>query len=103
MDSGNLFRLGIFQQLRARGPVPAGIGSRAAPYVTWGVGAVSTATSDAAVDDRRRAGYLGAGVEFEVPRLAHIGLSFTYRPMLLAGWIDTAKLSDRPASRSWSG
>ena len=36
------------------------------------------------------AAFAGAGVTFEVSRLALIGLQLFYRPALIAGWTDTA-------------
>lgn len=89
MDSSNLYRLGIFQQLRAEMRYYADIGYRAAPYATWGVGGVAYG-SEWGIDTGGALGMVGAGVEVEVSRVAVLGVALTYRPVILAGWRDTA-------------
>ena len=91
MDSGNLYRLGIFQELRAEARYLPDTGHRAAPYLVGGVGA-AVYGKEWRVETGGALIMIGGGVEFEVSRRAHIGLGFTYRPVLLAGWTDTAKI-----------
>ena len=94
MDSGNLYRLGIFQELRAEMRYLPDTGSRAAPYLLAGIGAAAYG-NEWRVETGGALVMVGGGVEFEVSRLAHIGLNIFYRPVLLAGWTDTAKI-ERP-------
>jgi hypothetical protein len=89
MDSSNLYRLGIFQQLRAEVRYLPDIGYRAAPYVTFGLGGVAYG-NEWGVETGGGLLFIGAGVEIEVSRLALIGMSFVYRPVLIAPWTDTA-------------
>ena len=91
MDSGNLYRLGIFQELRAEMRYLPVTSSRAAPYLLGGIGA-AVYGNEWRVETGGALLMVGGGVEFEVSRLAHIGLSIFYRPVLLAGWTDTAKI-----------
>jgi hypothetical protein len=92
MDSGNLYRLGIFQDLRAEVRYLPDSGSRAAPYLLGGIGA-AVYGNEWRVETGGALLMVGGGVEFEVSRLAHVGLSIFYRPVLLAGWTDTAKIA----------
>ncbi|MCK6589636.1 MAG: hypothetical protein L6Q76_18865 [Polyangiaceae bacterium] len=89
MDSSNLYRLGIFQQLRAEVRYLPDIGLRAAPYVAFGLGGVAYG-NEWGVETGGGLLYGGAGIEVEVSRLALIGASFVYRPVLIAPWKDTA-------------
>jgi hypothetical protein len=89
MDSSNLYRLGIFQQLRAEMRYLPDIGYRAAPYFVGGVGGVAYG-NEWGVETGGALLSVGAGVEMEISRLAVLGLSIVYRPVLLAGWTDTA-------------
>lgn len=91
MDSGNLYRLGIFQELRAEMRYLPDFGARAAPYLLGGIGPVVYG-NEWRVETGGAELMLGGGVEFEVSRLAHVGLGIIYRPVLLAGWTDTAKI-----------
>ena len=91
MDSGNLYRLGIFQELRAEMRYLPDTGARAAPYLLGGLGA-AVYGNEWRVETGGALLMLGGGVEFEVSRLAHVGLGIIYRPVLLAGWTDTAKI-----------
>lgn len=89
MDSSNLYRLGIFQQLRAEMRYLPDIGYRAAPYFAAGIGGVAYG-NEWGVETGGALIFGGVGVEFEVSRRAVLGLSAVYRPVLLAGWRDTA-------------
>lgn len=89
MDSSNLYRLGIFQQLRAEMRYMPDIGYRASPYVQWGLGAVLYGNEWGAETGGGQL-FAGLGVEIEVSRLAVVGVGFVYRPTLLAAWKDTA-------------
>ncbi len=95
LDSSNLLRLGILQQLWAEMRFQPDLGYRATPYLTWGVGGV-TYGNEWGVETGGALLVLGGGVEFEVTRLALVGLDFVYKPTVLAGWTDTAGIT-RPA------
>ena len=90
-DSGNLYRLGIFQELRAEVRYLPDTGFRASPYLVAGAGA-AVYGNEWGVETGGAGIMAGGGVKFEVSRKAHVGLGFTYRPVLLAGWTDTAKI-----------
>jgi len=94
MDSGNLYRLGIFQQIRAELRYLVDFGSRATPYLGWGVGGLLYG-NEWGVETGGALVFAGGGVEVEVSRVALIGLGIAYRPALIAGWRDTAGI-DRP-------
>jgi len=89
MDSSNLYRLGIFQQLRAEVRYLPDIGYRVAPYVAFGLGGVAYG-NEWGVETGGGLLYGGAGVEVEVSRVALVGASLVYRPVLIAPWKDTA-------------
>lgn len=89
MDSSNLLRLGIFQQIRAEMRYQPDVGYRASPYVQWGVGGVLYG-NEWGVETGGGLLFAGLGVEVEVSRLAVLGVGFVYRPILLAAWKDTA-------------
>ncbi len=89
MDSHNLYRLGIFQQLRAEMRYQPDVGYRASPYVQWGVGGVLYGNEWGAETGGGQL-FAGLGVEVEVSRLAVVGIGLVYRPTLLAAWKDTA-------------
>ena len=89
MDSSNLYRLGIFQQLRVEMRYMPDIGLRAAPYVSWGLGALAYG-NEWGVETGGGLAFAGVGGEFELSRDALIGFGIVYRPMLIAGWTDTA-------------
>lgn len=89
MDSSNLYRLGIFQQLRAELRYLPDLGSRVAPYVTTGLGGFAYGNEWGAETGGAIA-FAGAGIEAEVSRVALLGLGLVYRPAVIAGWTDTA-------------
>lgn len=89
MDSSNLLRLGIFQQLRFEMRYLLDTGYRASPYLAWGAGAVFYG-NEWGVETGGGLVYAGLGIEVEVSRLAVFGLGFVYRPTLVAAWKDTA-------------
>ena len=89
LDSSNLFRLGIFQQLWAEMRYLPDTGSRVAPFATWGLGGV-TYGNEWGVETGGAMIFAGGGVQFEVTRKAVVGLGIVYKPTLIAGWTDTA-------------
>jgi opacity protein-like surface antigen len=89
MDSSNLYRLGIFQQLRAEMRYLLDLGYRVSPYIQLGLGAVAYG-NEWMVETGGAQVFLGIGVEAEVSRLAVLGVGFVYRPTLMAAWKDTA-------------
>jgi hypothetical protein len=94
MDSSNLYRLGIFQQLRAEMRYLPDLGYRTAPYVSFGIGGVAYG-NEWGVETGGFMVFGGGGVEFEVSRVAVLGLSAVWRPTMIVGWRDTAGI-DRP-------
>jgi hypothetical protein len=88
-DSSNLYRLGILQQLRAEMRYLPDLGSRVAPYGAWGLGGVAYG-NEWGVETGGAVVFGGAGMEIEVSRVAVLGVALVYRPMLIAGWTDTA-------------
>jgi hypothetical protein len=89
MDSSNLYRLGIFQQLRGEMRYLLDTGARVAPYVTSGLGAFAYGNEWGA-ETGGAIGFVGGGIEAEVSRVALLGIGLVYRPALIAGWTDTA-------------
>jgi hypothetical protein len=89
MDSSNLYRLGIFQQIRFEMRYQPDVGYRASPYLQWGVGGVLYG-NEWGVETGGGQLFAGLGVEVEVHRLAVVGVGLVYRPILLAPWKDTA-------------
>jgi len=89
MDSSNLYRLGIFQQLRFEMRYLPDFGTRAAPYASWGIGALAYG-NEWGVETGGGLLFGGLGVEIELSRVAILGFGLVYRPMLIAGWTDTA-------------
>jgi hypothetical protein len=89
MDSSNLFRLGILQQLWAEMRYLPVTGYRVAPFGTWGLGGVVYG-NEWGVETGGAMLFAGGGLQFEVSRVAVVGLSFVYKPALIVGWTDTA-------------
>lgn len=101
MDSSNLYRLGIFQQLRVEMRYLPDFGTRAAPYGSWGIGALAYGNEWGA---QTGGGLLfgGLGVEIELSRTALIGFGAVYRAMLISGWTDTAgTIRDTGVAQFW--
>jgi hypothetical protein len=91
IDSGNLYRLGIFQQARAEMRYHFTEGYRASPYLQAAAGA-AVLGNEWGVETGGAVLQVGVGAELEVSRVALVGLAFYYRPVLLAGWTDTANI-----------
>ena len=91
MTSGNLYRLGTFQQLRAEFRYVPDLGYRIRPYLAVAVGGVLYGNEWGAETGGGVAS-VGVGMEIEVSRLAVVGLALHYRPVVLAGWTDTAAI-----------
>jgi hypothetical protein len=89
MDSSNLFRLGIFQQLWAEMRYLPDTGYRVAPFATWGLGGVMYGNEWGAETGGAML-FVGGGFQFEVSRIAVVGIGVSYKPSLIAGWTDTA-------------
>jgi len=84
MDSSNLYRLGIFQQLRLEMRYLPDFGTRTAPYGSWGIGALAYG-NEWGVETGGGLLFGGLGVEIELSRTALIGFGAVYRAMLVAG------------------
>jgi len=91
LDSNNLYRLGILQQLRGEMRYFVYTGSRVSPYVTWGLGGMVYG-NEFGVETGGVSAFFGGGFEFEVSRAAIVGANIVYRPVLLAGYTDAAGL-----------
>lgn len=89
MDSSNLYRLGIFQQLRLEGRYYFDTGTRLAPFLGAAAGVVAYG-SEWGIETGGGTLGLGAGLQIEVSRTAVVGTSFHYRPALISSWTDTA-------------
>ena len=94
-DSDNLYRLAILQQLRAEARYMLDMGYRTRPYATFGLGGVIYGNEWGAETGGGTVS-AGIGVEFEVSRLALVGLAAYYQPVVLAPFRDTAEF-ERPA------
>jgi hypothetical protein len=88
-DSNNLYRLAVLQQLRAEMRYMLDMGFRTSPYATWGLGAVVYG-NEWGVETGGGTIFAGLGAEIQLSRLALLGVSANYQPVLFAGWTDTA-------------
>jgi len=90
-DSSNIYRLGILQQLRAEMRYMIDMGYRIAPYAMWGIGGMVYGNEWGV--ETGGASLLGSlGAEWQLTRLANIGMALVYQPMVFAGWVDTAQI-----------
>jgi hypothetical protein len=89
MDSSDLYRLGILQQIWGEMRYLPDTGYRVSPFATWGVGAVAYG-SEWGVETGGTMIFGGGGLQAEVSRVAVIGLGFVYKPTVIAAWTDTA-------------
>lgn len=89
LDSNNLYRLGILQQIRAEMRYVVSTGTRAWPYATWGLGGMVYG-NEFAVQTGGATALVGLGLELEITRFAVVGLNTSYQPMLFAEFVDTA-------------
>ncbi|NUO53593.1 MAG: hypothetical protein HOV80_32490 [Polyangiaceae bacterium] len=89
LDSNNLYRLGILQQLRAEMRYVVSTGTRAWPYATWGLGGMVYG-NEFSVQTGGATALAGLGLELEITRFAVVGLNASYQPMLFAEFVDSA-------------
>jgi hypothetical protein len=89
MDSANLLRLPILQQLWAEMRYLPDTGYRVAPFVTWGLGGVAYG-DEWGVETGGAMLFGGGGVQLEVSRVAVLGLGLVYKPAVIVGWTDSA-------------
>ena len=89
-ESSNLLRLAIMQQLRAEVRYYMDLGTRATPYLGFGVGAVIYGNEWGA-DTGGVAGMLGPGIEFAVTPDLSVGAALFYRPMVFRAYEDTVE------------
>ncbi len=87
-ESSNLLRLAIMQQLRAELRYYFDLGTRATPYLGFGLGAVIYGNEWGA-DTGGVVGMLGPGIELAVTQDLAVGMALFYRPMLLRAYTDT--------------
>jgi len=88
MDSSNLLRLAILQQLRAEARYYLDAGNRLTPYGTMGFGAAfyGNEWNVSTVGPTLSA---GLGLEFQVTQSTVIGAAIAYRGFLLHSWADS--------------
>ncbi len=65
------------------------LGYRVSPFGTWGLGGVVYG-NEWGVETGGGSIFLGVGAEIQLSRVAAIGLTVNYNPMLIAPWTDTA-------------
>ena len=87
-ESSNLLRLAIMQQLRGEIRYYMDLGTRATPYLGFGLGAVIYGNEWGA-DTGGVVGMFGPGVELAVTQDLAVGAALFYRPMLLRAYTDT--------------
>jgi len=88
MDSGNLLRLGILQQLRGEVRYYLDAGNRLTPYGTLGFGGVVYG-NEWRVSSGGPMLSAGLGLEFQVTQSTVIGLGLGYRGFLFHNWTDS--------------
>jgi opacity protein-like surface antigen len=88
MDSGNLLRLGILQQLRGEARYYLDAGNRLTPYGTLGLGGVFYG-NEWKVSSGGPMLSAGLGLEFQITQSTVIGLALGYRGLLFHKWTDS--------------
>jgi opacity protein-like surface antigen len=88
MDSGNLLRLGILQQLRGEARYYWDRGNRLTPYGSLGVGGVFYG-NEWKVSSGGPMLSAGLGLEFQITQSTVIGLGLGYRGLLFHHWTDS--------------
>jgi hypothetical protein len=89
LDSNNLYRLGVLQQLRGEARYYVDTESRFTPYAYGALGGVVYG-NEFSVQTGGASAAVGLGIELEITRFALLGLALAYEPMVFAGFIDTA-------------
>lgn len=88
MDSSNLLRLGILQQLRGEARYYLDRGNRLTPYGSLGFGAVFYG-NEWKVSSGGPTLSAGLGLEFQITQSTVIGLALGYRSFLFHHWTDS--------------
>ena len=88
MDSGNLLRLGILQQLRGEARFYLDAGNRLTPYGMLGFGGVVYG-NEWKVSSGGPTMSAGLGLEFQITQSTVIGLALGYRGFLFHNWTDS--------------
>ena len=88
MDSSNLLRLGILQQLRAEARYYLDAGNRLTPYGTLGLGGAFYG-NEWRVSSGGPMLSAGLGLEFQITQSTVIGLALGYRGFLFHHWTDS--------------
>lgn len=94
-DSANLYRLATLQQVRVEVRRMIDLGYRTVPYVQTAAGAVAYG-NELGIATGGGTVVAGGGLEFQLSRLAVLGVAIRYQPVLLAGFRDGAGYE-----RSW--
>ncbi len=96
MDSSQLYRLAILQQLRAEGRYYISTGHTTEPYAMATVGAAGYGNLWG-IDSSGPAFGLGIGAEFQLSTYLVVGLSLNYRAIFFTRFTDSAG-TERPCS-----
>jgi len=88
IDSANLLRLGILQQLRGEARYYLDEGNRLTPYGLLGFGAVFYG-NEWKVSSGGPMFAVGLGLEFQITQSTVIGLALSYRSLLFHHWTDS--------------
>jgi len=88
MDSSNLLRLGILQQLRGEARYYLDVGNRLTPYGSLGFGAVFYG-NEWAVSSGGPMLSAGLGLEFQITQSTVMGIALGYRGFLFHNWTDS--------------
>jgi hypothetical protein len=89
MDSSNLLRLAILQQLRAEVRLHLARVTRLSPYLGAALGGMVYG-NEWGLDTWGGASAIGAGLEFQVTPTIVLNVALNYRQLLLRRWTDTA-------------
>jgi len=92
MDSSNLLRLGILQQLRGEARYYLDRGNRLTPYGVLGVGAVFYG-NEWQVSTGGPTLSAGLGLEFQITQYTVMGIALSYRNFLFHHWTDATGLT----------
>ncbi len=90
MDSGQLYRIGILQQLRAEGRYYISTGHTTEPYAMASIGAAGYGNLWG-VDTGGPTFGLGIGAEFQLSTYIVVGLSVTYRALFFTRFTDSSE------------
>ncbi len=88
INSGNLYRLGIFQHLLAEVRYYSEVPASLFPYISFGLGP-STYGNEWGIETGGGQISLGLGLEWNLSSKTAVGIQFSYQPILLLEWHDS--------------